>query len=204
MRHLCGLVLLMTMLNYGSVFSQNKQQNAPSKQYLIGSSLLMLANLSEDSPEFYQLNFGFYLTSKDIIAIEFLTFKHKSPLTIPYGPSFSDPDENYPGYVRQFGIGPTYQRFLWKKFYSSVNVSPHLRNYFTSDNDKIQSGFELFCTLRAGYRFTFLKNRLFLEPSVGFNFYPIRTNTPDSFEVIEKQWPDYFLFDPGFHFGVNF
>lgn len=201
MKPISRLLFIMIMLHNGYVYCQ---QQEVTKQHFIGSSLLMLANLSEDSPEFYQLNFGFFLTSKDIISIEFLTFKHKSPLTIPYGPSFTDPEENYPGYVRQFGIGPTYQRFLWEKLYLSVNVSPHLRNYFNSTNKKIQSGFELFCTLRGGYRFTFFDNRLFLEPSIGFNFYPIRTNTPASFEEIEEKWANYFLFDPGFNFGFNF
>jgi len=204
MKHLWYLLLVLMMLNNESVHGQNNQLDGPPNQYFIGSSLLMLANFSQDSPQFYQVNFGYYLTSKDIISVEFLTFKHKSPLTIPYGPSFTDPEENYPGYVRQFGIGPTYQRFLWKKFYSSVNVSPHLRSYFTSSHEKIQSGFELFCSLRGGYRFTFLKNRLFLEPSVGFNFYPVQTNVPDTFEEIEEKWPNYFLFDPGFHLGINF
>jgi hypothetical protein len=50
----------------------------------------------------------------------------------------------------------------------------------------------------------FFGNRFFFEPSVGFTHWPIKTNTPPSFKVKEDQWPGYFAWEPGLHFGFNF
>ncbi len=45
--------------------------------------------------------------------------------------------------------------------------------------------------------------RWFLEPSVAFNYWPVNTNFPTSFDEIESGSPDYFLFEPGLHFGFK-
>jgi len=57
---------------------------------------------------------------------------------------------------------------------------------------------------RLGYHFEFFKNRVYLEPSVAFNYWPIDTNFPASFSAIENKWPDYFLLEPGLNFGIKF
>ena len=69
---------------------------------------------------------------------------------------------------------------------------------------KIQSGFQLFNTLRFGYQFRLFQNRVFLEPSIACTFWPINTNLPESFQVEENKYPNYFLGEPGLHFGFNF
>lgn len=71
-------------------------------------------------------------------------------------------------------------------------------------SNKIQSGFQLFNTLRAGYQFRFFKNRVFLEPSIACTFWPVNTNLPASFQVQEDKFPGFFLGEPGLHFGINF
>jgi hypothetical protein len=187
-----------------SELTQMGKQNSSNRQHFIGSSLFMLGNLFPDPPSFYQLDYGYRLTPKDAIIIEAITWKYSTPLGIPYGPSFDSPDESYAGYVREYGIGVVYHRFIWKNFYSSAHAIPFLQNYFNSENKKIQNGFQLFLTLRFGYHLEFLKNRLFLEPSVAFNYWPINTDVPEAFKKLESKWPNYFIFEPGLHFGIKF
>ncbi|MEX2591730.1 MAG: hypothetical protein WD426_03075 [Anditalea sp.] len=79
-----------------------------------------------------------------------------------------------------------------------------LQKYVDKDNLKIQNGYQLFMTYRLGYHFELLKNRLFIEPSVAITHWPINTNVPESFAKLESQWPNYFLFEPGLHFGIKF
>lgn len=193
------LTFLM-VLSISWTYSQNLTQDLPQKRRFVGSSLFMLANFSADSPLFYQLNYGYWLTSKDVISIEAITWKYSAPLGIPYGAS----NEKYPGYVREFGIGVAYQRFLWKRLYGAVHALPLLQNYFNTNNQKIQNGFQLFMTYRLGYHIKLFKNRFFLEPSLAVTHWPVNTNTPEAFARMERQWPNYFLLEPGLHFGMKF
>jgi len=170
----------------------------------MGSSLFMLFNFSSDSPSFYQLDYGYRLTPKDAILIQAITWKYHAPLGIPYGPSFDSSAEFYPGSVSAYGVGVGYQRFLWKSFYSTVHATPFYQRFVTSETKKIQEGFQLFLQLRFGYRMEFFNNQFYVEPSVAFNYWPINTNLPASFAKVENKWPNYFLFEPGFNFGINF
>jgi hypothetical protein len=76
--------------------------------------------------------------------------------------------------------------------------------YVDENNRKIQDGYQLFMTYRLGYNFQFYKNRFFIEPSVAITHWPIKTNVPESFAIMEDEWPSYFLCEPGLHFGINF
>jgi len=192
------------------VLCSNLQLSGQSKneedfrKYFIGSSLFSVGNLFPDPPQFYQLNFGYWLSKKDAIVVEAITWKYGYPLGIPYGPDFDSPEEAYPGYIRGFGLGIDYQRFHWKKLYSTVHVTPFLQNFYDSDKNKIQNGFQLFLQLRLGYHFDLFKDRFYIEPSITFNYWPVNTNFPDSFAEIESDWPNYFLFEPGLNFGIKF
>lgn len=180
------------------------EDRAASRRFFVGSSAFMLGNLFPDPPSFYQLNFGYRLTSKDAISLEAITWRNDAPNGIPYGSSFGDKSENYPGRIREWGIGVAYQRLLWKGLYSSVHVLPLKRTYLDEGGRNIQSGFRLFSTLRFGYRLSFFKNRLFLEPSVACTYWPIATNVPGAFAEKDAKWNNFFLFEPGFHLGYNF
>lgn len=177
------------------------------RRYFIGSTFLMLGNFIPDDtnpPDFVQLNFGYQITPKDVISIEAKTWKYAWPLGIPYGESFQALEEKYPGYIRDFGIGLVYQRFLWKGAFTSVDAMNTFQTYVDSDNRKIQNGYQLFMTYRLGYHFQFFRNRFFIEPSVAITHWPIKANVPESFAKVEDKWPNYFLFEPGLHFGINF
>ena len=74
----------------------------------------------------------------------------------------------------------------------------------TSTSERIQSGFRLFLTGRAGYHLELFRGRVFFEPSIAATYWPIDTNMPAAFEEKERSWPNYFLLEPGLHFGVKF
>ena len=207
MKHLKTHPILFCVILFSINFSlsaQNKIQDSICRRHFIGSSLFVLANFFPNPPSFYQLNYGYRFTPKQTIIIEAITWTYNAPLGIPYGPSHESPAESYPGSVRGYGLGLAYQRYLWKNFYSTIHATPFHQNYMDAKNKKIQNGFQLFLTLRFGYHLKLFKNRFFFEPSVAFTHWPINTNLPESFSKVESKWPNYFLFEPGLHFGIKF
>ncbi len=198
---LVGLVLLSLGL---PLAAESQKLDSSSRRFFIGTSAFMLGNLFANPPDFYQLDFGYWLTPKDAIIITAKTWKYPAPLGIPYGSTFGSKDEEFPGYVRAFGVGVDYQRMLWKGLFSTIQVNPFYQTYNNRDKEKIQSGFQLFLVLRLGYHIELFKKRFYLEPSVAFNYWPINTNLPESFARMESRWPNHFLFEPGLNFGIKF
>jgi hypothetical protein len=190
-----------------SVFSQKTQQDSTYRKFYIGSTLFVLANLNtkdNNAPDFVQLNFGYRITPKDVISLETKTWKTAWPIGIPYGKSFEAPGEGYPGYVRSFGVGLAYQRFLWKGLYAQIHAQNFSQRYFDENKKKIQNGYMLFVSYRLGYHVQLFKNRFFIEPSVAMTSWPVNTNVPESFAAVERKWPKVFFPEPGLHFGVKF
>jgi hypothetical protein len=198
---------LIVTLNFFNVYSQPQETDSTYNRFFIGSTLFMLGNFIPDdpnAPDFIQLNFGYRINPVDVVSIEVKTWKYAWPLGLPYGKSYQSPEEKYPGYIREFGIVLAYQCFIWKGAYTSVHAMNALQYYVNDDNKKIQNGYQLFMTYRLGYHFEFFKNRFFIEPGIAFTHWPINTNVPESFATLENRWPNYFLFEPGFHFGITF
>lgn len=164
----------------------------------------MLANALPDPPAFYQLTYGYRLSRTDAVSLEAITWRYTAPLGIPYGSSKDAPEEEYPGSVRSFGVGVAYQHLIWRGFYTSVHALPLLQRYADEEGKHLQSGFQLFTTLRAGYQLQFRSDRWFLEPSVAATAWPINSNVPESFAARDRKWNKYFLFEPGLHFGWRF
>jgi hypothetical protein len=101
-------------------------------------------------------------------------------------------------------VGLAYQHFYWKGFFSTIHVTPMYRRYVDQQGDLIDAGFQLFTSLRLGYHFNLLEDRFFIEPSMACTYWPINTNVPEDFAAMEKDWPNYFLFEPGLNLGINF
>jgi hypothetical protein len=199
-------IIAIIFLCVGTLLGQqdNSETNPYYKKWYVGSSAFMLGNFAPDPPSFYQLNFGYRVTPKDVISLEAITWKNSAPIGIPYGSSFGEDSENYPGSIREYGIGVVYQRFIWKGLYTSLQALP-LRTIYLDENDKtIQKGFKLFSTFRIGYHIQLFKNRFFVEPSIAFTYWPVNNNVPLDFKVKDDKWNNYFLFEPGLHFGVKF
>lgn len=197
---------LLTCLFFLLFISTAKAQIPDSlyRKCFVGSTLFMLFNLAPDPPEYYQLNFGYRVTPKDVFSLELITWTYKGPVGRTYGPDFGNAASDFPGKVRAFGAGIAYKRFLWKSMYTQIHSTAFKQNYLDESGDKIQRGFQLFNTVRLGYQFRFFKNQFFLEPSVAITFWPVNTNLPDAFQVEEDKWNNYFIGEPGLHFGFNF
>ena len=191
--------ILITTLAFGQDLVQTEKQDF-ERRHSIGSTLFLVGNFAPgDPPNFYQLNYGYRLNQKSNIVVEAITWTVYEPIG-----TYESSDELYPGKLRSYGIGIGYQRFWWKNSYSTVQATPFLLQFIDSENEEIQKGFQLYLQMRLGYRFEFFQNSWFLEPSIAFNYWPIYTNFPTDFEEVEDGAPNYFLFEPGLHFGYQF
>jgi hypothetical protein len=204
-KFLCFALSLMMVLNL-EVKAQNKKQKNNYKRWYIGSSLFMLGNFipnDPNKPEYVQLNVGYRITPKDVVSIECKRSIYTWPIGIPFGPSFDAPGLNYPGHARIIAPTLAYQRFWWKGVFTSVYALNAFEKYMDQNKKKIGNGYTLYMNFHLGYQFKFFKNRLFFEPAIGCSYWPLRNNVPESFKVLEKKWPNYFI-QPGLHFGFNF
>lgn len=200
-----ALTSLMIIMCISLVFCQNTERDSTYRKFYVGSTFWMLGNfIPSNPPDFIQLNVGYSITPKNVFSIEAKTWKYSWPLGIPYGKYWEAPEEKYPGYAREFGIGIVYQRFLWKGAYASIDAGNMFVKYMDEKNKHIQNGYQLFMTYRLGYHFQFFKNRFFIEPSIAMTHWPIRTNVPEAFAKLENKWSNYFLGESGLHFGVKF
>jgi len=193
-------LIIIVLLSIG-VQSQN--QEAITTDCYIGSSAFMLMNVflanDPEPPRFYMLDLGYRITSKDVVSLEAITWNYYEPI----GSTDKTNGENYPGSVEAYGLGLTYKRFLWKGTFAKIHSTVFHQNYLDKSRAKIQSGFQLFNTLRLGYQFKIFKNKFFIEPSLAITSWPINTNLPESFQALEDKNVSY-DFEPGLHFGFNF
>ena len=205
MRLFFSTIFLILSISFSQTFAQadftlaEKGQYESFRRHSIGTTLFLFGNLLPgDPPHFFLLNYGYQITRKNSIFAEAITWTYYEPLG-----SYGSSDKRYPGKIRAYGIGIGYQHFLWKNFYITAQGTPFFQQFFDEENIKIVNGFQLYLQSRIGYRFELLDHRWFLEPSVAFNYWPINTNFPDGFEEIEAGEPNYFLFEPGLHFGYK-
>lgn len=199
------LLALAFILLASTVNGQQTNKDSTYKKCFIGSTFFMLGNLiPQNRPDFIQVNLGYRITPKDVISIEAKTWKYAWSLGIPYGPSYESPEEKYPGFIREFGFALAYQRFWWKGLYTGVHIMHARQTFFDDNGHKIKNGYQMFNTYRLGYQFKFFKNRFFIEPSIAITHRPIQTTMPESFAELNKKWPNYFIGEPGLHFGFNF
>lgn len=188
------------------VNAQYSKQDSTYKKYFVGSTLFLLGNLAPtNKPDFVQLNFGYRITGKDVISLELITWKYAWPLGInpTFNKSYGKPEEEFPGYVREFGFAIAYQRYLWKGLYLAMHVMPAWQTFVIESGDKVDNGFQIFNTNRVGYHIKLFKDRFFIEPSIGIAYRPYHTKMPEGFKQKDDKWPK-FTGEPGLHFGYNF
>jgi len=198
-----GLVLLL--ISSLKAQAQYAKEDSSYSKHFVGSTLFMLGNLApKNRPDFVQLNYGYRITGRDVISLELKTWKYAWPLGIPYGKSFQAPEEEFPGYIREYGFALTYQRFLWKGLYAGVHVMNAWQSFVNEDGNKIDNGFQIFNTYRVGYHIKLFKDRFFIQPSIAVTHRPYHTKMPDGFKKIDDDWSKFFFGEPGLHFGFNF
>lgn len=149
------------------------------------------------------------LDNKNIVGVKFATWRLFQPMGITWWDGLLDKleteSEFYPGYLRETGIGITYQRMLWKGLFVTAEVLPQLQTYLDLDGNKIKNGFKVYNSLHLGYHISVgKKKRFFIEPQVHCNQWMFDNNSPDGFKQLDDKWRNYFLFEPNIYVGVNF
>lgn len=187
-----------------SQFAFAQEEKPTDKKCFVGSTFFMLLNLVDDPepPHYAQINFGYRFSEKNVLSLEAITWRYYEPLGVPLPEKKSA--ENFPGYVKAYGLGLAFKRFLWKQSYVQLHSTLMRQSFMDKEDKLIQKGTQLFNTLRIGYQFRFFDNRIFIEPSLAMTFWPINTNLPESFQKLEDQQSSYLLGEPGLHFGINF
>ena len=105
------------------------------------------------------------LDDKNIIGVKFARWRLFQPMGITWWDGVVDKIESgedyYDGYLRETGIGITYQRMLWKGLFASIEVLPQIQTYTDLDGNKIKNGFKVYNSYHLGYHFTVGKKKRF-------------------------------------------
>ena len=200
-----GLVLML--INTFQLQAQYDQTDSTYKRWFVGSTVFVLGNLSTTNPpNFAQLNVGYRITGRDVITLEPKTWKYAWPNGIHpfFNKAYGKPEEKFPGYVREYGLSLSYQRFLSKGLYVELNVMPSLQDFVNEEGKKINKGFQVFNTYRVGYHIKLFKDRFFIQPSIAITHRAYHTTLPDGFKQLDDKWSKLIFGEPGFHFGFNF
>jgi len=198
------VVCIITLQSFAQT-NENRNDSLIQHRFALSIPYLNLTNFSADYAIHNEAHFGYRLTNKDLVGIKIVGWKLVAPLGIPIGPSLANEDENYDGRLNEFGVGAYYQRFLWKGLYTSLEVVPLKKKYINLEGDKIDDGFRLYTSLHVGYYIPLFKNRVFIQPQIHFNYWPINTDSPNGFAEQDRKWNNnYFLFEPNLYIGINF
>ena len=200
------MIALFSLLFFIQAHSQTTSRSDNYK-FSASTTWLSFTNFGAErtNTHHYELHFKYALTPKDIIGIKVATWRLFEPMGIPlWDPHIMKESEYYPGWVREQGIGVSYQRMIWKGLFATVEILPQLKTYLDEDKNKICNGFKLYTSYHLGYHISLFKNRVFVEPQVHCQYWPIDTNIPQGFKEKEDRWNNYFLFEPNIYVGVKF
>ena len=164
---------------------------------------------SRTSTQMVELHVKRNLDNKNIVGVKFATWRLFQPMGITWWDGVVDKIESgteyYDGYLRETGIGITYQRMLWKGLFASVEVLPQIQTYTDLDGNKIKNGFKLYNSLHLGYHVAFgKKKRFFIEPQVHCNQWMFDNNSPEGFKEFDDKYGNVFLFEPNIYIGWKF
>jgi len=183
------------------------ERRAPDHRFSVSTTYLSLANFESEATNLhhYELRVGYRLSPRDRVELKVTTWKLFEPMGIPlWDPLFRKESEWYPGRLRECGLGVTYQRLLTRGLFAQVEVLPIKKTYLDSDEREVGDGFKLYTSYHVGYQVQFLGGRLFVEPQVHFNYWPLDSEGPKGFAEVEDRWNNYFLFEPNLYIGVKF
>lgn len=203
MKKLALIFVAGVLATYVAISQESSHQGTGNKEELayrhsIGSSLFMLFNLTEESADYGLLTYGYQLSNKDRVFAEFVTWKYAEPMG-----TYGNSEKNYPGYVRCYGIGTGYQRFVWKGLFATGRVTNFFKQYYDENDNKTQTGYQLYLQAGIGYRIEFFNKRLYVEPAWLIKYWPVDTNIPDDFAAIDEGTPQT-KWEPSLNFGFKF
>lgn len=201
------VVLVLVLTSNLQVHAQYSRGDSTFKRWFAGSTMFLLGNLaSTNSPGFVQINLGYRINGKEAITVEPKTWKYAWPNGIHpfFNKAYGKPEEEFPGYIREYGVAVAYQRFFWKGLYAELNVMPTWQRFVDDKGEKIDNGFQVFNTYRAGYHVKLFKDRFFIQPSVAITHRAYHTKLPDGFKQLDDKWSKFVFGEPGLHVGFNF
>jgi len=207
------IIALITFIS--PAFSQKESQPSPilhqdsalGYQYSVSTTWLSFANFGAEktNTHHYEIHFKYRLSDKNIFGIKVATWKMFAPMGMPMAEQMTFNEDNfYPGRLRETGVGITYQRMLWKGLFATVEILPQLKTYRDANNKNIGNGFKLYTSYHLGYHVPLFKHRMYVEPQIHCQYWPIDTGTPQAFKEKDLLWNNYFLFEPNVYIGVNF
>lgn len=185
--------------------AQYAEKDSTYSKWFVGSTLFLLGNFATtNNPDFAQLNIGYRLSGKDVITLEPKTWKYAWPNGIHpfFNKAYGKAEEKFPGYVREYGVSLSYQRFLNKGLFVELNVMPTWQAFMVGGR-KTENGFQIFNTYRIGYHFKLFNDRFFIQPSLAITHRAYHTTLPDGFKQQDDKWSKFVFGEPGFHFGFN-
>jgi hypothetical protein len=206
-RNILFIGFVLMMLSTLQLKAQYAKTDSTHKRWFIGSTMFLLGNLaSTNPPNFAQINIGYRITRKDVITLEPKTWKYAWPngITPIFNNSYGKAEEEFPGYIREYGISLAYQRFFLKGLYAELNIMPSLQNFVNAQGYKVDNGFQIFNTYRIGYHIKLLGDKFFIQPSIAITHRAYHSKMPDGFKQLDDKWPKLVFGEPGFHFGFNF
>ena len=179
-----------------------------SMPYLIPEELILGWN-KRTSTQMVEFHVKRNLDNKNIIGVKFASWRLFQPMGITWWDGVVDKidsgTEFYDGYLRETGIGITYQRMLWKGLFAAIEVLPQLQTYTDLDGNKIKNGFKVYNSVHLGYHVALgKKKRFFLEPQVHCNQWMFDNNSPEGFMEMDDKYGNVFLFEPNIYFGWKF
>lgn len=191
------------------VSAQYTEQDSTYNKWFVGTSLfVIIGNIADggNPPNFAQLDIGYRLTGKDVIRLSPKTWKYAWPNGIhPFlNDAYATPEEKFPGYVREFGVTASYQRFLWKGFHAQLDVMPTYQVFIDDNSVKIDNGFQIFNSYRVGYHFKLFNDRFFFQPSICMTHRAYHTELPAGFKELDDKWSKFVFPEPGLNIGFNF
>jgi hypothetical protein len=205
------MALLFALSFTTSMFGQNQtkqsSETAIKRKFSVSTTYLSFLNFGEEmtNTHHYEFNVGYQFTLKDKIGIKVATWKLFAPMGIPILDAIEMKESTFfPGRLRETGIGITYQRMIWKGLFATVEILPQLKTYLDKNDKKICNGFKLYSSYHLGYHIPLFKNRMYIEPQIHCNYWPIDTNAPQGFQAEENKWNNYVLFEPNLYIGVKF
>ena len=216
MKNLVTVLLLFSAL---SAFAQNKsvEEKETEVAYKYRLSLpyfIITESISgswddRQSTQHIEFHIKRNLDNKNIIGLKFASWRLFQPMGIQWWDGLLDKldteSEFYPGYVRERGIGISYQRMLWKGLFATIEVLPQFQTYQDLNGNKVGSGFKLYNSYHLGYHISIgKKKRFFIEPQIHCQHWMFDNNAPDGFKVLDDKWRNYFLFEPNIYIGVKF
>ena len=203
---------LFTFHGFAQQISESSNQSDNELKYRVSFPAIILSNIGDGgkrtNTQHIELHVKRELDAKNIFGVKFATWRLFQPMGIQWWDGLTDKidseTEFYPGYLRETGIGMSYQRMLWKGLFASVEVLPLYKTYLDLDEKKIANGFKLYNSYHIGYHFAFgKKKQFFIEPQFHCNVWHFDTNTPDSFKQLDNKWDSYFLFEPNLYIGIK-